>query len=129
MQTETAISTSAPKKRANNVDRHVGAKIRERRIMLGLTQHQVAEMVGCAMQQMNKRERGTNRVTAGNLFTIAQVLKVDVGYFYEGLDMSRTHKKTARERKLLELAKSFVGIKSPAHQDGLCNLARALSNA
>jgi DNA-binding XRE family transcriptional regulator len=53
--------------RANAVDRHVGAKVRERRVMLGLTQQQMAELLGVSYQQTHKYERGINRITAGLL--------------------------------------------------------------
>src|ERR1700720_3252708 len=59
-----------------DVDRHVGARIRERRIMLGLTQQQLADLIGVTYQQAHKYERGINRVSAGRLFEVAQVLSV-----------------------------------------------------
>ena len=61
------------------IDDHVGARIRERRIMLGLTQQQLAEMIGVTYQQAHKYERGINRVSAGRLFEIARVLGVLAG--------------------------------------------------
>ena len=72
--------------RTQDVDRHVGARIRERRIMLGLTQQQLADLIGVTYQQAHKYERGINRVSAGRLFEIARVLSVPVTYFFEGLD-------------------------------------------
>src|SRR5262249_45293699 len=66
-------------------DDHVGARIRERRIMLGLTQQQLAELIGVTYQQAHKYERGINRVSAGRLFEIARVLSVPVGHFFEGV--------------------------------------------
>src|SRR5437879_9688309 len=59
------------------IDDHVGARIRERRIMLGLTQQQLAEMIGVTYQQAHKYERGINRVSAGRLFEIARVERAD----------------------------------------------------
>ena len=53
--------------------------------MLGLTQQQLAELVGVTYQQTHKYERGINRVSAGRLFEIARVLSVPVGFFYEGI--------------------------------------------
>ena len=67
------------------IDDHVGARIRERRIMLGLTQQQLAELIGVTYQQAHKYERGINRVSAGRLFEIARVLNAPITYFYEGL--------------------------------------------
>src|SRR5919199_187202 len=71
--------------RTQDIDRHVGARVRERRIMLGLTQQQLADLIGVTYQQAHKYERGINRVSAGRLYEIAQVLSVPVGYFYEGI--------------------------------------------
>src|ERR1700724_1462426 len=72
--------------RTQDVDRHVGARVRERRIMLGFTQQQLADLIGVTYQQAHKYERGINRVSAGRLFEIARVLSVPVSYFFDGLD-------------------------------------------
>ena len=60
------------------IDDFVGGRIRERRIMLGLTQQQLAEMIGVTYQQAHKYERGINRVSAGRLYQIARALSVPV---------------------------------------------------
>lgn len=115
---------------AQNVDRYVGARIRERRIMLGLTQQQLADLIGVTYQQAHKYERGINRVSAGRLFEIAKVLSVPVGYFYEGLGEGIEPKApTARERMMLELARNFSEIRNEKHQEAFSQLARALSSA
>jgi transcriptional regulator with XRE-family HTH domain len=75
----------AGRARPQGVDRYVGARIRERRIMLGLTQQRMADLLGITYQQAHKYENGTNRVAAGRLYSIARVLGVEVRYFYEGL--------------------------------------------
>jgi transcriptional regulator with XRE-family HTH domain len=69
---------------AREVDRHVGAQMRERRIMLGLTQQQMAALIGVTSQQAHKYEKGLNRVSAGRLYSIAQALGVEVTYFLRG---------------------------------------------
>jgi transcriptional regulator with XRE-family HTH domain len=114
--------------RAQDVDRYVGARMRERRIMLGLTQQQMAELIGVTYQQAHKYEKGINRIAAGRLFTIAQALGVEVGYFFDGMDGERSFKPTPQQRMLLELARNFIGMPSRKHQEALCSLARALSN-
>lgn len=114
--------------RAQDVDRYVGARMRERRIMLGLTQQQMAELIGVTYQQAHKYEKGINRIAAGRLFTIAQALGVDVSYFFEGMDSERSFRPTPQQRMLLELARNFINMPSRKHQEALCNLARALSN-
>ena len=114
--------------RAQDIDRHVGTRMRERRIMLGLTQQQMAELIGVTYQQAHKYEKGINRVAGGRLYTIAQALGVEVGYFYDGIgDEGDTFRPTQQQRLLLELTRNFVGISNRRHQEAICNLARALS--
>ena len=66
------------------VDFHVGQKLRNRRWMLGLTQHQLALMVGVRFQQIQKYESGINRISASRLWEISQALEVSVSYFFDG---------------------------------------------
>ncbi|MBV1837378.1 helix-turn-helix domain-containing protein [Acetobacter estunensis] len=73
--------------RSGNIDAHVGARIRLRRTMLGLSQEKLGEAIGLTFQQVQKYERGTNRVSASRLFDIARVLDVPIGFFYD--DMMR----------------------------------------
>jgi transcriptional regulator with XRE-family HTH domain len=113
--------------RTQDIDRHVGARIRERRIMLGLTQQQLADLIGVTYQQAHKYERGINRVSAGRLFEVARVLSVLVGYFFEGLDEGSGRATSPRERMCLELARNFSQISNEKHQEALSQLARALA--
>jgi transcriptional regulator with XRE-family HTH domain len=68
------------------MDRHVGARMRERRIMLRLTQQQMEELIGVTYQQAQTYERGINRMSAGRLHEVARALGVDIGYFIDGLN-------------------------------------------
>ncbi len=110
------------------IDRYVGMRIRQRRIMLGLTQQQMADLIGVTYQQAHKYERGINRVAAGRLYQIAKALGVDVGYFFEGLESERVFEPTAQQRLLLELARHFVALPRRRHQEALVQLARALAS-
>jgi transcriptional regulator with XRE-family HTH domain len=112
--------------RAQNADRHVGAKMRERRVMLGLTQAQLAERIGVTWQQGHKYETGLNRLSAGRLYQVAQALGVEVGYFFEGLEQPRPAGLPPPQRQLLELARHFVGLPR-RQQEALCTFARALA--
>ncbi len=116
-----------PTNRATDTDRYVGARIRERRIMLGLSQQQMADMIGVTYQQAHKYERGINRISAGRLYEIAQVLNVPVSYFYEGLAENVQHDVGPRQRMCLELARNFSQINSERHQEALSQLVRALA--
>jgi transcriptional regulator with XRE-family HTH domain len=71
----------------NPIDRHVGARVRLRRKMLKMSQETLGEALGVTFQQVQKYERGANRIGASRLFRTAQVLQVPVGYFFEGLDV------------------------------------------
>ncbi|SEH48857.1 helix-turn-helix domain-containing protein [Magnetospirillum fulvum] len=113
--------------RANDIDRHVGARIRERRIMLGLSQQQMADLIGVTYQQAHKYERGINRISSGRLYEIAQALSVPVNYFFEGIDSNRASDLNARQRMCLELARNFATISNERHQEALSQLARALA--
>ena len=107
------------------VDRHVARRIRERRLALGLTQQQLAELVGVTYQQAHKYEKGDNRVAVGRLYLIARALGVEPAHFFEGLGEGRPAE--PRQRTMLELARSFVALPSRRHQEVLCELARALN--
>jgi transcriptional regulator with XRE-family HTH domain len=109
------------------IDRHVGARIRERRIMLGLTQQQLADIIGVTYQQEHKYERSINRVSAGRLFEIARGLSVPVHYFFEGLDAREGPPASKRERMCLEVARCFGQITDEKHQEALSQLTRALA--
>ncbi|MBV9653672.1 MAG: helix-turn-helix transcriptional regulator [Acetobacteraceae bacterium] len=114
--------------RASLTDRHVGARIRERRVMLGLSQQQLAQMIGVTYQQAHKYERGLNRISAGRLFEIAQGLSVPVSWFFEGLATdTRAAEITQRQRMCLELARNFAAIDNEKHQEALSQMARALA--
>lgn len=114
--------------RANSADRHVGTRIRERRVMMGLSQQQLARMIGVTYQQAHKYERGLNRISAGRLFEISQVLGVPVSWFFEGLSAEAdTHEISPRQRMCLELARNFALIDNEKHQEALSQMARALA--
>src|SRR5215207_10171211 len=68
-----------------DVDRYVAARIRERRIIMGMTQPQLAALIKVSYQQVYKYETGMNWISAARLFQIAEALGVTVGYFYEGV--------------------------------------------
>lgn len=73
------------KGRSGEIDEHVGRRLRQRRVLLGLSQEKLAESVGITFQQIQKYENGANRISAGRLYEFAQLLKVSVLFFYQGL--------------------------------------------
>ena len=71
-------------KSPNPIDVHVGARLRERRTMLGVSQEKLGEQLGLTFQQVQKYEKGVNRIGASRLFQIAKCLETPVQYFFEG---------------------------------------------
>ena len=129
-QTQPAPSATSRRARAEDIDRYVGARVRQRRVMLGLTQQQMADLIGVTYQQAHKYEKGINRVAAGRLYTIAAALGVEVSYFFEGVDRpSDAFRATTQQRMLLELARNFIEIRQRRHQEAVSALARALAEA
>jgi len=126
---QAKVNSEAPRPRAQDVDRHVGARMRERRIMLGLTQQQMAELIGVTYQQAHKYEKGVNRIAAGRLSSIAQALGVPVGYFFDGLTTTPGAVQVSpQQRLMLELTRNFMAISDRRQQEAICNLARSLVN-
>lgn len=112
---------------ADDIDVHIGKRVRRRRRLLGLTQLQLAGSCGVRFQQIQKYECGANRISAGRLWRLAQALEVPVSYFFDGLDeageavaprasdesvdLIRTYYQLGERprRRLLDLAKSLEG--------------------
>ena len=72
------------KKAPNPIDKHVGSRVRMRRMMLSMSQEKLGDALGLTFQQVQKYEKGTNRVGASRLQQIAQILQVPVAFFFEG---------------------------------------------
>jgi transcriptional regulator with XRE-family HTH domain len=109
------------------VDDYVGHRIRERRLMLGITQAQLAEKIGVTYQQAHKYECGINRVSAGRLYEIACELGTHIEYFYDGFKDITPPERPAHERILLEMARHFNEIQNEKYQEAINQLTRALA--
>src|ERR1700710_1334755 len=81
------MSTKAP----NPVDKYVGSRVRMRRIMLGMSQEKLGEALGLTFQQVQKYEKGTNRIGASRLQQIADILHVPVAFLFEGAPSSSSN--------------------------------------
>ena len=73
-------------RRPSSVDVHVGGRVRVRRRLIHMTQETLADLIDVTFQQVQKYERGSNRISASKLFAIAEALEVPISYFFEGLD-------------------------------------------
>jgi len=118
---------SARGSQTSHIEKHVGRRIRERRTLLGLTQQQLARHLGITYQQAHKYEHGINRVSAGRLYQFAQVLQVDVTYFYDGLGDSDDGSMSEHQRLSLELARNFSKICDLRQREALAQLIRVLA--
>ena len=110
------------------IDDSIASRVREMRIMRGLTQQHLGDLIGVTYQQAHKYECGVNRISASRLWKISQVLKVPIADFFEGLDGAHESAHAPlQERMALELAKNFSQIENKKHQEALSYLARALA--
>ena len=83
-----------PKKQANPIDMQVGNRVRIRRMLIGMSQERLGDLLGLTFQQVQKYEKGVNRIGAGRLFEVARILDVPIDFFYEGL-ATRTNRRPA----------------------------------
>ena len=124
----------------NPVDVHGGRRVRLRRKELGVSQAWLADRLGLTFQQVQKYERGANRISASKLYQIASVLEVPITYFFEGLDdpaapkgARYAHAYTSVVEDLLsqpngpELAEAFLSIRRRSVRRDLAELARAIA--
>jgi transcriptional regulator with XRE-family HTH domain len=122
-------AATAGRRRADDIDRAVGRRIRHRRLELALTLQQLAELVGVTQQQVHKHETGISRISAGLLHRIAQALGVEVGHFFVDMDAEGHGPAgaTGQRRRLLELVRHVAGIGDPRLRQALGRLARDLA--
>ena len=119
----------------DRTDLHVGKRLRRRRRLLGMTQQDLASMVGVRFQQIQKYETGTYRVSASRLWDIAEALGVNVAYFFEGLDEEKTAETAGQEapidvmgdKEAMDLIRSYYAIPEDQRRR-LFELARVLSD-
>ena len=124
-------------KERDSIDLHVGSRLRYRRLSLGMSQEALADAVGLRFQQIQKYEKGQNRIGASRLYRLALALKVPLGYFFEGLPETPDVDLDAIRRPLeflgtpegLELASSFMRISDAATRRKLLDLVRSLAEA
>ena len=96
------------KKSPDPTDRHVGARIRMRRLMIGMTQIALGDALGVTFQQVQKYEKGANRVGASRLQHIANILQVTPTFFFEGAPAIPGQKSAARESSSPDYIREFI---------------------
>ena len=112
------------------IDQHIGQRVRERRIVLGLSQTVLADGLGITFQQLQKYEKGHNRIAAGRLYGCAQLLKVPPEFFFEGLEDSDSGAPdVTRSDEALKLARAYYSIDDPAQRRRVRELVRAIARS
>ena len=128
--------------RPNPIDTHVGARIRLRRTLLGISQEKLGEALGLSFQQVQKYERGANRVGASRLYDLARVLDVPVGFFFDDIDAAVAAASPAGlksgaavpdmaddptfSRETLELVRAYLAVDPPDKRRAVLALLKAL---
>lgn len=121
----------------NPIDLYVGERIRIRRKLLGLSQEALANSLGLTFQQVQKYERGTNRISASKLYQTARTLQAPISYFFEGVDEEIHAEGSDGEASVhsflatgegIELAASFPRIESVRHRRRVLDLVKTLAD-
>ena len=115
------------------IDKHIGQRVRMRRALIGMSQERLGELLGITFQQVQKYEKGTNRISASRLHDVARVLGVEVPFFFQGSGEGASGKGEAAspindflsDREGIELAKAFIAITDPGVRRAIVELARA----
>ncbi|WP_421725456.1 helix-turn-helix domain-containing protein [Bauldia sp.] len=130
----------ANKKQPNPIDIHVGSRVRLRRMMLGMSQEKLGDALGITFQQIQKYEKGTNRIGASRLQNIARVLNVPISFFFEdapGADPAPTGMAEPQSASFvvdflssaegIQLNKAFVSVKDAKVRRKIIDLVRAVA--
>ena len=135
----TFKSKTLPKKQANPIDGQVGNRLRLRRMMIGMSQEKLGELLGLTFQQVQKYEKGVNRIGAGRLFEIARILGVPIQYFYESVTEQLASAPGFAERDSqpvlefvssgdgLQLSLAYMRIKDPKVRKRVLDLVKSLA--
>ena len=126
----------------NPIHAYVGSRVRTRRLMLGMSQERLAEQIGVTFQQVQKYEKGTNRIGASRLQAIANVLAVPVAFFFQqdntqplntdglgAINGLEDLSEFLTSKEGLSLNKAFMKINDPGIRQSVLTLIKSLSNA
>jgi transcriptional regulator with XRE-family HTH domain len=124
-------------KSPNPIDIHVGSRVRMRRFLVGMSQGKLAEQLGVTFQQVQKYEKGTSRISASRLQTIANVFEVPIGFFFESIadhshidgdPLSDAVDTTLLTQDGMALNKAFVRIRSARVRRSIIDLVKMLAD-
>ena len=127
----------AAKKAPNPIDRHVGSRVRMRRMMLAISQEKLGHALGLTFQQVQKYEKGTNRIGASRLQHISHILKVPVAFFFEGAPGGGADEAPSpayisdflATSEGLSLTKAFMRINQPKLRRRIIDLVKEIAGA
>jgi transcriptional regulator with XRE-family HTH domain len=119
-------SDFSPNNLTSSIEKAVGIRIRECRLMRGLTQKQFANLIGVTYSQVHKYECGVHRVSAGLLYEIARELDTPIDYFFEGCSKD-TAPSTRQQRMLFDVLRHYGEIHHEKHKEVLLYLIRVLA--
>ncbi len=124
------------------VDEHVGNRVRLRRVELGMSQQELARLIGITFQQLQKNERGVNRLSASRMYEAARVLDIPVGYFFEGITGAKSLARPAKKieyslpiedeqakRETLDLVTAYYDIRDRKLRQQMVGTMRALARS
>ncbi len=128
-----------PKKQANPIDAQVGNRVRLRRMLIGMSQERLGELLGLTFQQVQKYEKGINRIGAGRLFEVSRILGVAIDYFYEGVSgqgaagfaegaSSPPVMEFVSSGEGLQLSLAFMKIKDPKLRKRVLDLVKQMAD-
>jgi transcriptional regulator with XRE-family HTH domain len=127
------------KKSTSSIDVEIGTRVRMRRISIGMSQEKLGDMLGLTFQQVQKYEKGTNRISVGRLVDIAKILGVGIDFFFNGIKSIKIETGFAEEESApyisdvmstpegLQLIRTFTGIKSAKVRKSIVQLVAALA--
>jgi transcriptional regulator with XRE-family HTH domain len=137
-QMNLCVLRLVPKKQANPIDAQVGNRVRIRRMLIGMSQEKLGDLLGLTFQQVQKYEKGVNRIGAGRLFEISRILGVPIDFFYEGA-ASAQEPGFAESRNAppvmefvstgegLQLSLAFMKIKDPKVRKRMLDLIKSMA--
>jgi transcriptional regulator with XRE-family HTH domain len=111
------------------IGNHIGEKVFNLRLGMGLSRKELAALIGVSHQQLQKYEKGVNRISVGRLLLVAKALEKDIEYFYEDFIENQTIVKTItkHQRMCIELSKNFMKIQDSEHQTAINTLVKTLA--
>jgi transcriptional regulator with XRE-family HTH domain len=123
-------------KKANPIDAQVGNRVRIRRMLIGMSQERLGDLLGLTFQQVQKYEKGVNRIGAGRLFEIARILGVPIDFFYDGVAAATEGRGETAPPVMefvssgegLQLSLAFMKIKDPKVRKRVLDLVKSLAD-